>query len=290
MKKLQSILFIVLLIACDSSDSESEPNEPEVSAPSNLLYPNSQYTFVTGTTGTTGTPTITNGGDPNLRFSITAPSNPNLSIDSITGVISVSSSLSLGNYNIDVAVRNSAGVTSFENIVKIIIVAAPTAPVSLSWTVDSLVVPKTQFRSSTAASINTGGSPITSAQLINSPAGFSISNSGVITAASTLSKGVYMLSVRLTNSVGSTDFNNVFRVRVRTVTYTLDMSTFFTDNCSPCHAPGGGQPNWLNYTNARNNSASIRNRVIVVGNMPPGGMDQTQKDLLQQWIDDGLKE
>jgi hypothetical protein len=91
-----------------------------------------------------------------------------------------------------------------------------TAPVSLSYTPNSLTLIYGTAGNSVAPDVDDGDSPITSYALVSAPAGISINvSTGVISVAGTTNAGTYTLSVIATNGVGSTTFNNVYTVVVQ---------------------------------------------------------------------------
>lgn len=83
------------------------------------------------------------------------------------------------------------------------------------------------------------------------------------------------------------------------VTYSNQIKPIFDNNCIRCHATdlqgsarNGAPPNvnFNSYSNAIN-SAGLANSRIQAGTMPPdGGLPSDDRDLFQQWIDQGLKE
>jgi hypothetical protein len=91
-----------------------------------------------------------------------------------------------------------------------------TAPVSLSYTPNSLTLIYGTAGNSVAPDVDDGDSPIISYALVSAPAGISINvSTGVISVAGTTNAGTYTLSVTATNGVGSTTFNNVYTVVVQ---------------------------------------------------------------------------
>jgi hypothetical protein len=94
---------------------------------------------------------------------------------------------------------------------------SPTAPVSLTYTPNTLTLVYGTSGSSVAPDVDDGDSPITSYSVSSSPStsGISINSSGVISVAGTVNVGTYTLSVTAQNGVGSTTFNNVYTVTVQ---------------------------------------------------------------------------
>lgn len=79
------------------------------------------------------------------------------------------------------------------------------------------------------------------------------------------------------------------------VTYDNDIAPLIANRCFRCHndpvangAPRG--TSWVNFAIVSENAASINTR-IANGTMPPsGGLAQAEKDLVAQWITDGMPE
>lgn len=113
MKKLPFLGFacIMFLVSC-----KHETVEPEVKAPTNLVYTPNTLSAIIGTPISSNAPTIS-GGAP-ITYSLT--SNPNagneININETTGVISVGSNPSIGSYKITVVAKNSKSATTFTDI------------------------------------------------------------------------------------------------------------------------------------------------------------------------------
>ena len=82
------------------------------------------------------------------------------------------------------------------------------------------------------------------------------------------------------------------------VTYTKDLKAIFATNCTPCHLPGGVNPNkWDDYATAKGKITNILDRVQrapnAVGFMPRNSttpLSASTIALLKQWQADGLLE
>ena len=82
------------------------------------------------------------------------------------------------------------------------------------------------------------------------------------------------------------------------ITYNKDIKAIFTANCTPCHLPGGVNPNkWDDYATAKAKITNILDRVQrtpgTTGFMPRNGTMQLPAatiTLLKQWQTDGLLE
>jgi hypothetical protein len=94
---------------------------------------------------------------------------------------------------------------------------SPTAPVSLTYTPNTLTLVYGTSGSSVAPDVDDGDSPITSYSVSSSPltSGISINSSGVISVAGTVDVGNYTLSVTAQNGVGTTTFPSVYMVTIQ---------------------------------------------------------------------------
>lgn len=86
-------------------------------------------------------------------------------------------------------------------------------------------------------------------------------------------------------------------VTVGKVTYTNNVKPIFVASCTPCHMPGGINPNkWDNYATAKSKIALILDRVqrdpSAAGFMPQAGskLSAAQIATLNKWVTDGLLE
>ena len=79
------------------------------------------------------------------------------------------------------------------------------------------------------------------------------------------------------------------------ITYNLDVAPLLARRCFQCHddPTANGAPSrsaWVNFSVVRANAAAINGR-IANGTMPPsGGLPQAERDLIAQWIEDGMLE
>lgn len=81
------------------------------------------------------------------------------------------------------------------------------------------------------------------------------------------------------------------------VTFITDVKPLLTASCSPCHMPGGGNPNkWDDYATTKSKISAILDRVqretTAAGFMPKGGtkLSADKIALLNKWVADGLLE
>lgn len=81
----------------------------------------------------------------------------------------------------------------------------------------------------------------------------------------------------------------------QTVTYDRDVAPLIASRCFACHndPTANGAPRsatWINFSIVSANAARINARVAN-GTMPPsGGLDQAERDIIAQWIADGMLE
>lgn len=95
--------------------------------------------------------------------------------------------------------------------------------------------------------------------------------------------------VQQNDNVPTTDSQN------QLVTYEKDIAPLIANRCFRCHndpvangAPRG--TSWINFAIVSERAASINTR-IANGTMPPsGGLAQAERDLVAQWITDGMPE
>lgn len=79
------------------------------------------------------------------------------------------------------------------------------------------------------------------------------------------------------------------------VTYDADIKVIFSNNCTQCHgsSPSNGAPtSYVTYTQVKNDINIILSRINNATNpMPQSGlMPIANRELIQQWKDDGLLE
>jgi len=80
-----------------------------------------------------------------------------------------------------------------------------------------------------------------------------------------------------------------------TVTYNNTISSIMSNNCLSCHGnptANGAPVSYTTYTQVKNDINMIINRINSSASpMPPTGlMSQNNRDLFQQWLDQGLLE
>jgi hypothetical protein len=99
------------------------------------------------------------------------------------------------------------------------------------------------------------------------------------------------------NGTAGTPIKVKITVNPPKVTFVADIKPLLTASCTPCHMPGGVNPNkWDDYTTVKNKISVILDRVqresTAAGFMPKGGtkLSATNIALLNKWVADGVLE
>jgi hypothetical protein len=265
-------------------------------APSGLSYSTNSLTITQGQSGTSLAPSISGTTPITFSLSSSPSSGGNITISPSTGVISASSSLIAGTYNITVTATNSVDATVFNNVYTIT-VGTPTLPSGLTYSPDTYTVTQGSTGSSAIPAIS-GSQPITyTVSVAPSTADISINSQGVISSNSNLTAGSYFVSVTATNSAGSQTFSNIYTIVVNTppITFTNDIKPLILSKCGNCHT-GGGQTNYTIYTNTKTDISLILDRIQRASNkpgfMPKNGTPLTASEinLFMQWQAQGFIE
>lgn len=174
----------------------------DIVVPTNLVYTPTSVAALKGIAGNSVVPTIDNGGGV-INYTITSGAVSGISINSGTGVITWSSTVAVGNYDISVTASNSVGTTA--TTFRFVVHIAATAPANLSYTPSGSTIVAGTAGNSVAPNVNTGGSTITFSLTGTVPAGITINSStGVISWANTVAVGNYNITVAATNNLGNT--------------------------------------------------------------------------------------
>lgn len=214
-------LLAMLVFACQHQVDQ------KVSVPANLVYTPSTTTVIQGTAGASVSPTI-NLGTGSLTYAIISSVIEGISIESGTGIISWTSTVAPGSYDIFVTATNSAGMaaTTYKLIVNSAVVV-PVAPSGFTYSPGSTTILKGTAGSSGIPSINTGGTTVTYSISSAIPTGVTINSStGEISWSSAVLAGTYTLVVKATNSVGTISFSYVLTVN-NTATVTAPTSLVY---------------------------------------------------------------
>ena len=289
MRKLSIIIAITVLTIFYGCSSDTV--EPAIQAPSSLSYSPNSINITEGDAGISATPTI-NGDNP-ITFSLVSSPDPAISIDANTGVISSTTSLAEGTYQVSVKATNEGGEQTFSNIFTIQVDQPNTAPSSLAYSSSSVTIRKHETKSVTATASGTAPLSFSITNAGSLPSEISINSStGEISFAKDIAHGSYDISVKVSNSFGEQTFSSAVSLTSEAVVFegNAGMKALVQSNCSPCHT-GGSQPNFTVYATAQNNINTIISRVES-GSMPQGGpkLSQDKIDLIKQWLADGTLE
>jgi len=200
---IPTLLF--LLIACGS---EEDP----VIVPSGLLYSPNEQNITTGQSATSSIPVFEGTAPVQFTLSVT-PASSSITIGT-DGVITASSSLQAGTYQITVTLSNKAGTVSFSNALKLVVTDPVLPPSTLTYSPASAeVVQGTTFAS--AAPAISGTAPFTyTITSVPTTGEITINTSGIISATGNLTPGNYAVSVTASNSAGSKTFSNAYQLTV----------------------------------------------------------------------------
>jgi hypothetical protein len=263
--------------------------------PSDLVYTPAMVSILAGNSFISARPGI-KGTAPFTFTILNNPATDKISIDN-DGIISINGALAVGSYSLNIQVLNSQGSATFNNALVVNVTTTDQPPSALSYSTNSMTLDSGATVSSVVPGIS-GTAPFSFSMtsLPDAASAITIDNSGVITSTSTLSPGVYAISVQVTNSAGTADFTDVFTITVNAVkkiTFTDDVLPLINQYCSTCHTTG---PKTL-YTDYNNTSRDINlilDRIqrkpgsagFMPKNLPPLSVEQVQ--LFKDWLAQGL--
>lgn len=97
--------------------------QPGPLSPRILSYTPAVLTSVVGTTRSSVVPVVDNGSGPAAGFALANASGlpTSITIDPVTGVVTIGGSVPIGSYALDVAVRNASGTSIFRNAYSILV-------------------------------------------------------------------------------------------------------------------------------------------------------------------------
>jgi hypothetical protein len=75
--------------------------------------------------------------------------------------------------------------------------------------------------------------------------------------------------------------------------YSAKIAPLMTANCaiSGCHVPGAQTPDLSTYANVAANAAAVKQRAVIIKDMPPAGpLAPCDVFALQRWIDNGAND
>lgn len=265
--------------------------------PSGLEYTPAAMNILEGNSFTSPRPAIS-GSAPFTFEIVDNPAPDKISIDD-QGIISTTSTLTVGTYSLTIRVTNSEGSETFSNALVLNVTNVGEPPSALSYSTNSISIDSGTIASSVIPAIS-GTAPFSFSVTSSPDAGpdIIIDNYGVITAKATLPSGFYSISVVVTNSIGSTEFPAVYTIsvnEVQPVTFTNDVLPLINQYCSTCHTTGP-KTIYSNYDNAVRDINLILDRVQrkpgSAGFMPKNGTPLTtaQIDILKTWLAHGLIE
>lgn len=101
----------------------------------------------------------------------------------------------------------------------------------------------------------------------------------------------------MANGTSGTPIKVTITVNPPKVTFVADIKPLLTASCTPCHMPGGANPNkWDDYATVKSKISVILDRVqrepTAAGFMPKGGSKLSAANiaLLNKWVADGVLE
>ncbi|MEX1240095.1 MAG: hypothetical protein WEB30_10270 [Cyclobacteriaceae bacterium] len=263
--------------------------------PSDLVYIPDTVSILTGNSFTSTTPGIS--GTAPFTFTILGNPEPDKIFINNQGIVSTTDVLAVGSYALNIQVVNSQGSATLNNALVLVVTTTDLPPSALSYSPDSITLDSGATAMSVIPSIS-GTEPFifSLTSLPDASSAITIDNDGIMTATSSLSPGVYTITVQVTNNGGTTVFPDVFTITVNAVnkvTFTDDILPFVNQYCSTCHTTG---PNTLysNYDNASRDINLILDRVqrkpgsagFMPKNNPP--LKSAQIQLLKDWLAQGL--
>jgi len=282
----------LIFFAC-TSDTEDIPKV----APSGLVYSETNVTFVKGSTDKVISVTSVEKGSSDIQSYAFLTSITGILINSANGTITIGSAVAVGNYTLSIDVENSHLTTTFKDLITIVVEAAPPSkPSNLIYNTARLLLVEGTVGSITRTSVNNGGSTITEYASIGSlPNGFVVNSAtGDISITIAAVVGVHKLSITVTNSAGSTNFNNVVTVVIgESNTFNGQIKALFVSKCSPCHTSDATGQSWdfTVYANAKSHINQIITK-LENGSMPKNAaaLPQSEIDQIKLWLIGGLLE
>ncbi|MEQ1623156.1 MAG: putative Ig domain-containing protein [Sediminibacterium sp.] len=277
-----------------------------LTAPLNLAYTPSSSTMVLGTSGNSSIPSINNGG-ATCGFSITGTIPAGISINSSTGVISWTNTVAVGVYNLNIEAINSVGKTNTAYILTITSAATVVAPNSFLYNPANSSMIQGTVGNSATPTINAGLGSIVYSFSVIPTTGISINTTtGIISWNANLAIGLYTISVKATNSAGSTNATYTLNITTATsngqVCFSSEVLPLFQSYCgqSGCHNSISKKSGVITDTyanimkgiSANKPNSSKYFKVITDGSMPPNGsakLSTVQIDIIKKWINEGAK-
>jgi hypothetical protein len=110
------LLCVFVLSSCSNSAEEEE----NATAPVSIFYSTDTLLVLNSQTAFSGEPELENGGAKVTNFSLIGTIPTGISVDAKTGVIRATDDSPEGRYSLDLELENSAGKSSFTNVLQII--------------------------------------------------------------------------------------------------------------------------------------------------------------------------
>ena len=206
------IYLFFVLIACRHESVLQGAATP----PSNLLYSQSLLQLEKGTSGSSAKPTLEGTQPVYFTIATTPASQGAITIDG-NGIITASSSLVAGVYDISITCTNAAGGVAFPNVYRITVTDHIIAPSGLFYAEDTVKIAEGDSLLTAAPSVS-GTNPISFAIVTNPSEGrISIGPTGSIKISSGIAVGTYTTNVTASNAAGSVNFPNALTVLVQPV-------------------------------------------------------------------------
>lgn len=224
--------------SCSGTYSLIVNGNGQVTAPTAFSYSPASSTIVAGTAGTSVAPQITNGG-ASINYALIGSIPSGISINATTGVISWSNLVAVGTYALNVSAANSAGTVNASYGLTVSASASVSVPSSFSYNPATASSVSGTAGVSASPSINNGLGTITYSVTGTIPAGISINaTTGVISWSNTLAVGNYALSVKATNSAGSTTTNFALNITAPAaiISFSAVILPVMTTSCGGCHS------------------------------------------------------
>lgn len=226
--------FISLLIfAC-----KQEIPTTATSAPSSFSYAVASTTILKGDVGSSVSPDINNGGGK-LVFTLNGTAVSGISVNSSTGVITWSSALAVGTYQIVILATNSMGSCSGTYSLIVKTNGQVTTPSNLNYSTSSSTIIAGTAGASVAPQITNAIGTVNYALIGSTAAGIGINAStGVISWTNAVAVGSYNLSVQATYTGGSANTNYSLTVTAPTATISFSavILPVMTTSCGGCHS------------------------------------------------------
>lgn len=222
----------LLVFAC-----KQEVPTTATAAPSNFSYAIASTTILKGDVGSSVAPDINNGGGK-LVFTLNGTAVSGISVNSSTGVITWSSALVAGTYNIVILATNSMGSCSGTYSLVVKSNGQVISPSNLSYSTASSTIVAGTAGASVAPQLTNASGTVNYALIGSTTVGISINAStGIISWTNAVAVGTYSLSVQATYTGGSATTNYALTVTApaATISFSSVILPVMTTSCGGCH-------------------------------------------------------